>query len=584
MTSYHHTAAACFALFVTLLPGLALGETIEVELDSVGPRWVGPQYLDNLGWKIEAPGDLNGDGFDDFGVSSPQDIGPLTFDSVLRVFHGGDEPLPASGPADWETVGISDGKVGTDAVFQFKFIPDATGDGKKDLLVAEPNAGDAGKVLLYAGGDDGFLGITGATDSVARWDGFLQTEYPQLAEQTRPSRVAGGDVDGDGVADIVIASDVFNALWVDYSDTPFGGQQSLADLSTVLRGCVDELPGARYASAIAMGDYNDDGFSDLAVGASGCNEGEGRVFIWNGSAAGLGTAPETELAGGDRLGASLQTLDFDGDGIDDLAVQELLSASESDTGAEDRGNLLIFTGASEGLSSSPAVRFLGGFSDKRFGESVALLADVSAPADGLREVVISSPEAAYQGTGEGAVYIFDGRAEWSGDVNVSEAHYRVSGAHRDAWLGQSIATMDDFDGDGNPEILIGEPNYTEGESENDYKRGRLYMFTALPDRDEDGDGVSTLNGDCDDTDASITPLAWEECDDGIDNDCDYEIDEGCDGADDDDDDDDDTTPPPGDDEEEGCGCEASLAPSNVEAGTFSLAALVLFLCAARRRA
>ena len=79
--------------------------------------------------------------------------------------------------------------------------------------------------MLYAGGDDGFVGVTGATDAVARWDGFLQTEYPQLAEQTRPSRVAGGDVDGDGLADIVIASDVFNALWVDYSDTPYGGHR-----------------------------------------------------------------------------------------------------------------------------------------------------------------------------------------------------------------------------------------------------------------------------------------------------------------------------------------------------------------------
>jgi hypothetical protein len=563
-----------------LVPALAVAEPTVVELDAVGPRWVGPQYLDNLGWHIAAPGDLNGDGLDDFAVSAPQDIGPLTFDSVLRLFYGDEAGPPTSGFADWESVAITDGKVGTDAVFQFAFIPDATGDGAMDLLVAEPNAGEAGKVLLYAGGAKSLSGLTGAADAVARWDGFIQTEFSQLAAETRPSRVAGGDFDGDGLAEIVIASEVFNALWIGHAAGGFGGQQSLADLGAPIRLCQDDLPSAHFAESIAVGDYNADGFADLAVGASGCDGGAGRVFVWYGSLTGLPDSPSTELSGGDRLGASLQTLDFNGDGTDDLAVQELLSGTESDAAAEGRGNLWVFTGGTAGLSESPTVRFLGGFSDKRFGESVAMLADVSTPADGLPELVISSPEAAYQGLGQGAVYIFDGRAEWTGDIHVSEAHYRVSGAHRDAWLGHSIATMDDFDGDGYPEILIGEPKYTEGSSENDYQRGRVYMFTALPDRDEDGDGISTLSGDCDDTNAAVTPMAWEECDDGIDNDCDHEIDEGCDG---DDDDDDDVGPPFGDDDDgEGCACSSSVAAGDSEPGLLFGLVLGLFGLGLRR--
>jgi uncharacterized protein (TIGR03382 family) len=53
-------------------------------------------------------------------------------------------------------------------------------------------------------------------------------------------------------------------------------------------------------------------------------------------------------------------------------------------------------------------------------------------------------------------------------------------------------------------------------------------------------------------------MIWEECDDGIDNNCDHQIDEGCDG--DDDDDDDDSGAPPGDDDDsgEGCSCGSNL--------------------------
>lgn len=48
-------------------------------------------------------------------------------------------------------------------------------------------------------------------------------------------------------------------------------------------------------------------------------------------------------------------------------------------------------------------------------------------------------------------------------------------------------------------------------------------------RDRDADGVSECDGDCDDTDALVSPDLSETCD-GRDDDCDGALDEGCDGA------------------------------------------------------
>jgi hypothetical protein len=120
-----------------------------------------------------------------------------------------------------------------------------------------------------------------------------------------------------------------------------------------------------FGSAVANGDFDSDGFSDLAIGVPHENVGgdadAGAVNVLYGSATGLSadgaqlwTQDETGVAGdgaeaGDYLGASLATGDFNGDGFFDLAVAV---PDEDIGGVVDAGAVNVLYGSSAGLTAT----------------------------------------------------------------------------------------------------------------------------------------------------------------------------------------------------------------------------------------
>ena len=133
------------------------------------------------------------------------------------------------------------------------------------------------------------------------------------------------------------------------------------------------------------GDLNGDGFYDLVVGAPG--HGGGKVYVYYGSATGLGAAGWTASGqyARDAFGSAVGTAgDVNRDGYDDLVVG---AGGYPDGGAY--GRVYLYHGAADGLGTTASWVAGGPSAGQRFGAAVATAGDVNA--DGYADVVIGAP-------------------------------------------------------------------------------------------------------------------------------------------------------------------------------------------------
>jgi FG-GAP repeat len=243
---------------------------------------------------------------------------------------------------------------------------------------AGQQSGDAAKHGVATGDDDGDDKEKKDPCRKALRPGERAEGLRQECENGSSSGIARGDFNGDGIGDLAIGvpfEDIASANGGTIQDA--GGVNIIYGSTTGLNseaGPSDQFLGyaqtnGRAGTALASGDFNGDGFSDLAVGApfddvpvdtsavipfviSNIADGSsntidisetippapaikviqdaGRVHIFYGSAAGLdpnswealnlGQIPSNVPRAGDEFGASLAWGDFDGDDVGDLAV------------------------------------------------------------------------------------------------------------------------------------------------------------------------------------------------------------------------------------------------------------------------
>lgn len=173
-----------------------------------------------------------------------------------------------------------------------------------------------------------------------------------LLLEGRPSSGAGCDLDGDGLANPILAeSDIGVRIW---SGTPTSSNPDDADATLTTNTSVVTL---------ACADVSADGWLDLLVG------GGNRVAAHPGGSVVDGVLDVAGAwsgdASSDNFGASLATGDVDGDGFVDVAVgapgADLAYLIPGPATPPDRSDALVFTGdAGSGLGASVAVGDLNG--------------------------------------------------------------------------------------------------------------------------------------------------------------------------------------------------------------------------------
>jgi hypothetical protein len=371
------------------------------------------------------------------------DMTQLEVDSAYTSLRSGARYKPLlPTPADFANPFVENVRVlleidGDSAGDQFGWIArdleDVDHDGAHDFVTSAPtkNVGgeNAGRVSVYS----------------SRTGKLLWSADGKPGEQLGTGVESAGDVDGDGVQDVIAGAPYSGRAYV------YSGRDGHT-LFTLRAENDSDAFGQHVSSA---GDVDHDGHADFLVGAPSNNaggRGAGRAYLYSGKDGHLLLTLTGERAG-DAFGSTVG-------GYSD-AKHTLLVVGAPAAGSGKVGRTYVY----EGLSKKPKFIIESDFTGRALGAMfVSVMGDVNG--DGIPDVYASDFTNGAKGPSTGRIYVHSGRD--------GKRLLTLTGEGAGEGFGIGPGKTGDVDHDGYADLVVGSWQYSTAATSG----GRVYLYSG----------------------------------------------------------------------------------------------------------